>query len=129
MALPTMRLATDAKRKLPRKVSLTKNFVEGLRCPPDQRELVVYDTHVKGFCVHVTKRNKNFFMYRKQHGRPKRWLIGPFPDKSVENARPLDGKLCVSLAEAAIQAAVSLVGFVDIGTFNWSAIGRGSACP
>src|SRR5215218_7333155 len=83
----TMRLAGDDDRKLPRRVALTKTFIEKLVCPDDQRTVIIYDTSVKSLCIHVTKTSRSFYIYRKSHGRPIRYKLGAFPDLSVEIAR------------------------------------------
>src|SRR5687768_6679368 len=88
MPLPKMRLASEtATRNLPRKVSLTKAFIERLECPEDEDVVVVHDTNIRGLCIRVTKGNRSFFLYRKVNGRPMRLKLGSFPDISVEIAR------------------------------------------
>src|SRR5215213_7450386 len=87
MAQAQMRLAGTSAKQLPRKVSLTKTFIEHLECPADESVVVVHDTNVRGFCVRVTKGRKSFYLYRKFNGKPERQKLGVFPDVSVENAR------------------------------------------
>ena len=88
----TMRVGKVSARTLPRRLALTKTFIRELECPADQRVVVVYDVAVPSLCVHVSKRGRSFYIYRKLHGRPLRYKLGPFPDLSVENARKLAQK-------------------------------------
>src|SRR4051812_37614233 len=89
MALPRMRIAGEDRRPLPKRVALTKTFIERLVCPDGARAAVVYDTSVRSLCVHVTRTNRSFYLYRKSHGRPLRYKLGAFPELTVENARKL----------------------------------------
>src|SRR5262249_30238991 len=89
MALTKLRIAGDDGRPLPRRVGLTKTFIERQVCPDDKRELVTYDAAVNGLCIYVTKTNKSFYLYRKWQGRPLKMKLGAFPELSVDNARKL----------------------------------------
>lgn len=87
MAAPTMRLAGDDSRAIPRKVALTKTLINRTVCPGDQRAVIIYDDAVRGLCIHVTKTSRSFYLYRKANGRPLRFKIGTFPELSVDTAR------------------------------------------
>ena len=89
MALPKMRMAGEDGRPIPKRVGLTKTFIQRQACPTGKREIVVYDSDVNGLCVYVTPTAKSFYLYRKWRGRPLKMKLGRFPELSVDNARKL----------------------------------------
>jgi len=64
----------------------TKRALEGL--PVRMKRAYWYDTEVRGLALAVHPSGaKTFYLYRSYMGRPRRILIGAFPDVSLERAR------------------------------------------
>ncbi|HEX8522843.1 MAG TPA: tyrosine-type recombinase/integrase [Tepidisphaeraceae bacterium] len=83
-----MRIAGDNDRALPKKLTLTKSIIERLECPKGKRVHVVYDAKCPGLCIHVSSDGrKAFYIYRKVKGRPIRYKLFSYPDKTIEQAR------------------------------------------
>src|SRR4051812_47304497 len=85
-----LRVATETKtrRALPRKLNFTIEAVNALACPPDRREVCIYDTRVAGLVLIVGPRVKTFNVYRRTvAGRPIRYKLGRFPEISIDAAR------------------------------------------
>jgi hypothetical protein len=88
----------------------------------------VYDVTMRGLCVHATKSNKSFYPYRKLHGRPVRFKLGPFPELTVENARKAALKHLGQMVEGkdprderrAIRTSITLEGLFE----NYQADGK-----
>jgi integrase len=71
------------------KIKLTNAAVEKLANSGD-RPILVHDEDCRGFCVVVTPAgSKSFYFYGRINRRPKRILIGKFPDLNTVQARTI----------------------------------------
>jgi integrase len=67
---------------------LTQAVVEGLKCPPGQKDTLVFDAEVKGFAVRVTEGGSKTFVAQYTVGTAKRRVpIGRFGTVTVAEAR------------------------------------------
>jgi len=87
--LTSMRLTTDAVKAMPRKLALTKTIIDGLSCPPDRRDVHIYDTKVPSLAYKLTRNGAAaWFLIRRIEGRAQRLRIGG-RDLTVDQARKL----------------------------------------
>lgn len=75
------------------KINLTKKKIEALEAPVDGRQQVrYYDTHTRGLFLLVTAGGmKTFYVRRKIKGKSELFVLGRFPELSVEQARAKAG--------------------------------------
>lgn len=80
------------------KFNFTKNDIEKLT-PPDKGVSTYFDTGFKGLKLYVTANGvKTFFVRKMVNGRDERFILGQYPDLSVQNARD---KALITLSELA----------------------------
>lgn len=80
------------------KFNFTKNDIEKLT-PPDKGVSTYFDTGFKGLKLYVTPNGvKTFFIRKMVNGRDERFILGQYPDLSVQNARD---KALITLSELA----------------------------
>ncbi len=80
------------------KFNFTKNDIEKLT-PPDKGVKTYFDTGFKGLKLYVTANGvKTFFVRKMVNGRDERFILGQYPDLSVQNARD---KALITLSELA----------------------------
>jgi integrase len=84
---PTLRLASDNAKAIPRRVALTKTTIDALACPPDRRDIHVYDAKVPGLAFKLTSNGASaWFLIRRIAGRAQRVRLGG-RELTVEQAR------------------------------------------
>lgn len=70
------------------KTPFTKTYVSSLPVPTDGKRKTYYDQRVRGFCIIVQPSGtKSFYVQRKVRGKTERFLLGRFPETTVEQAR------------------------------------------
>ena len=78
--------------------NFTKNDIEKLT-PPEKGLNTYFDTGFKGLKLYVTANGvKTFFIRKMVNGRDERFILGQYPDLSVQNARD---KALITLSELA----------------------------
>lgn len=79
--------------------NFTKSDIEKLT-PPEKGLNTYFDTGFKGLKLYVTPNGvKTFFIRKMVNGRDERFILGQYPDLSVQNARD---KALITLSELAI---------------------------
>ena len=69
-------------------MKLGKREIDALTCPPDRRELVLFDDDVKGLGVRVTRAGAKVFLFEYwRAGRTHRMRLGPYGDLTPAKAR------------------------------------------
>jgi integrase len=87
MKQQAMRLAGDNAKALARKVPITKSLIDGLCCPPDRRDIHLYDAKVPGLAYKLTANGAAaWFLVRRIAGRPQRVRVGG-REMTIEQAR------------------------------------------
>jgi integrase len=83
-----MRIASDNKKSMARKVMLNKTIIDGLTCPPGRRDVHVYDLKVPGLAYRLTANGaRSWYLIRRMaDGRSNRLKLGG-RDLTVEQAR------------------------------------------
>lgn len=75
-----------------KRINFTKKAIEELGCPAGKRQDRVYDTKARGLFVLVSAAGvKTFYVRRKVKGRSELFLLGRYPELSVEQARAKAG--------------------------------------
>jgi len=76
-----------------KRINFTKRTLEDLDWPqPGKRQERYYDTKARGLFLLVTEaRMKTFYVRRKVKGKSELFLLGRFPELSVEQARAKAG--------------------------------------
>jgi integrase len=81
------------------KINFTKNALLALPGTSKGKRLTYYDARMRGLHVQVTSNGvKTFYVRRKVSGRSERFLIGRFPDLTIEQARAKAASIHASLA-------------------------------
>lgn len=71
-----------------RRLVLTKTVVDGLSCPPGQKDAMVFDAEVKGLALRLTAAGAKVFLFQYRAGRTvRRYRIGAFGDVTPAVAR------------------------------------------
>lgn len=69
-------------------VRITKTQVDNIVPPPDQEQVFLRDSELKGFAVRITRNGVKTFIFEKRiKGRVRRQKIGRYPELTVEQAR------------------------------------------
>lgn len=69
-------------------VRLTKRIVDAATCPPSQKDTLIFDAVLIGFCVRVSRTgSKVFLLQYKKHGKVQRHRLGEYGALTVEQAR------------------------------------------
>ena len=69
------------------KFNFTKSDIEKLT-PPEKGVSTYFDTGFKGLKLYVTANGvKTFFVRKMVNGRDERFILGQYPDLSIQNAR------------------------------------------
>jgi integrase len=101
---PTLRLAGDSQRAMPRKLKFTAAALAGVKAPPEGRA-TVYDTLTPSLALTVTSNGaRAFYVIRRIAGRAQRVRLGG-PELTIEQARTLATKLNGEVAGGADPAA------------------------
>ena len=70
------------------KLNFTKQLINNLPIPANNKRLYIYDQKIPGLGITVTHNGtKSFIVYKKIKGKPQRVKLSCFPDLSVEQAR------------------------------------------
>ena len=81
-------------------MKLGKSEIDALACPPDRRELVVFDDAVKGLGLRVTAAGAKVFLFEYwRDGRTHRMRLGPYGELTHVKARRLATALRGQVAE------------------------------
>jgi integrase len=81
------------------RLNFTKRFIEGLPLPEQGRRIEYFDEQIKALVLRVTDKGvKTFYVRKKIDGISKRFLIGQFPDLTIDQARKKAAEYCGSLA-------------------------------
>ncbi len=71
-------------------MKLTKSVVDGLTCPPDKFDVLVFDSELRWFAVRVTKAGTKVFLYQYKRGkRVRRLILGRSDEITPAQARKL----------------------------------------
>ena len=65
---PPMRIATEDRKALPRKVAITKKTIDTLKCPPGRRDIHVYDSKVHGLAFRLTSNGGGKLRWKHHRG-------------------------------------------------------------
>ncbi|WP_276366200.1 site-specific integrase [Chryseolinea sp. H1M3-3] len=69
------------------RINLTKEYLDNYSIPKHGR-VYLYDTKERGLVAQITtKGGISFYLYKKVHGRPERFLLGRYPDTPIAKAR------------------------------------------
>ena len=76
------------------KHNFTKGFFRGLPLPSKGKRETYYDNKARGLCAIVQPTGlKTFYVLRKVSGKTERFLLGRFPETSIEQARKRAGEI------------------------------------
>jgi integrase len=82
------------------RINFTKRALEALPLPEEGKRKYYYDTQIRALAICVQSSGaKSFYVCRRVKGVPKKILVGPFPDLSVEQARKKAETLNASIAQ------------------------------
>ena len=69
-------------------MNLGKREIDALTCPPDKREVVVFDEDLKGFGLRATRTGAKVFLFEYwRNGRTHRMRLGPYGELTPTKAR------------------------------------------
>jgi len=76
------------------KHNFTKGFLRELPLPSKGRRATYYDNKARGLCAIVQPTGlKTFYVLRKVSGKTERFILGRFPETSIEQARKRAGEI------------------------------------
>jgi integrase len=89
---PTLRIASEAARRLPKKLNFTIPIIKSLKV--NRGRTWLYDLKSPGLALMATAAGSRvFYLCRRIDGRPERYRIGAFPQIGIETARTMATKL------------------------------------
>jgi integrase len=89
MSQPALRIAGESGKSLPRKISFTVPALAAVTCPPDRRDVHVYDVKTPRLAYRVTVNGARLFYWiGKVNGRAERVRLGG-REMTIEQARKL----------------------------------------
>lgn len=70
------------------RVRLTKRTVDALTCPPGRKDVLVFDSELKGFGLRVTAQGAKVFLFQYRAGGPvRRVVLGEYGTLTADKAR------------------------------------------